>query len=95
MTPRCEELQLIDRCHRIDPRMGTPEQILLKHTQEQYDVLKSTENQTDNEKLEELSSHYDAVFFHPVSITYVFYTKFPFLICKYVMKCQYVQRNCN
>lgn len=59
---------MIDRCHRIEPRLGTPEEILLKHTQEQYDVLKSTENQTDKEKLEELSSHYDAVFFHPVSI---------------------------
>lgn len=60
---------MIDRCHRIEPRLGTLEQILLKHTQEQYDVLKSTENVTDIEKMEELSSHYDAVFFHPVSIT--------------------------
>lgn len=64
---RCKELQLIDRCHQIEPRMGTLEEILLKHTQRQVDILKSTENETDKEKLEELSSHYEAIYFHPVS----------------------------
>lgn len=64
---RCDELKLIDRCHQIDPRDGTLPEILLKHTQDQFDLLKSTENETDNEKLEELSSHYDGVYFHPVS----------------------------
>lgn len=64
---RCEELHLIDRCHPIEPRPGTLDEILLKHTQEQFDILKATENQTDETKLEELSSHYDAIYIHPVS----------------------------
>lgn len=80
---------MIDRCHRIDPRLGTPEQILLKHTQEQYDVLKSTENQTDKEKLEELSSHYDGIFIHPVSIFYrsIFRVISTSKRCECVMRC--------
>lgn len=64
---RCEELHLIDRCHPIEPRPGTLDEILLKHTQEQYDILKATDQSTDDEKLEELSSHYDAIYIHPVS----------------------------
>lgn len=51
----------------IEARLGRPEEILLKHTHTQYDLLKSTENQMDEEKLEELSSHYGSVYFHPVS----------------------------
>lgn len=64
---RCEELHLIDRCHPIGTRSGTLEEILLKHTQEQYDILKATENETNEQKLEALSSHYDAIYIHPVS----------------------------
>lgn len=73
---RCGELQLIDRCHQIEPRFGTIEEILLKHTRDQFDILKSTENETDKKKLEELSSHYDSVFFHPVSNADIFCPQF-------------------
>ncbi|XP_055298370.1 histone deacetylase 6 isoform X3 [Sitodiplosis mosellana] len=64
---RCEELHLIDRCHPIESRPGTLDEILMKHTQEQYDILKATENETDESKLEELSSHYDAIYIHPTT----------------------------
>lgn len=57
---------MIDRCHQIESRPGTLDEILLKHTQEQYDILKATENETDEPTLEELSSHYDAIYIHPV-----------------------------
>lgn len=67
LSIRCEELHLTDRCHPICPRPGTQQEILLKHTQEQYDILKATEQETDELKLEELSSHYDAIYIHPVS----------------------------
>lgn len=78
---------MIDRCHRIEPRLGTPEEILLKHTQEQYDVMKSTDKQKDTEKLEELSSHYDAVFFHPVSVLPNILALISiFNACEYVMR---------
>lgn len=66
---RCEELKLIERCHPIEPRPGTLQEILLKHTQEQYDTLAATSNETNNDKLEELSSNYDAIYIHPVSWT--------------------------
>lgn len=68
---RCEELQLIDRCHPIDSRPATIDEILLKHTKDQYDLLKSTENESDENKLEELSSHYDAIYIHPVIFQFV------------------------
>lgn len=64
---RCQELQLIERCHLIASRPGTIDEILLKHTQQQYNILKETENESDEIKLEELSSHYDAIYIHPVN----------------------------
>ena len=64
-------MHLIDRCHPIDSRPGTLAEILLKHTQEQYDILKATENEANEQKLEELSSHYDAIYIHPVSNFYL------------------------
>lgn len=64
---RCQELQLIERCHPIRSRPATIDEILLKHTQQQYDILKETENESDENKLEELSSHYDAIYIHPVN----------------------------
>lgn len=70
---RCEELQLIERCHTIASRPGTIDEILLKHTQHQYDILKETENESDDNKLEELSSHYDAIYIHPVNDFVFFY----------------------
>lgn len=69
---RCEELHLIDRCHPIESRPATLPEILTKHTQEQYDILKATENQTDETNLEEISSHYDAIYIHPVRVQWPF-----------------------
>lgn len=65
---RCQDLKLIERCKPISSRSATIDEILIKHTQEHYDVLKATRKSTDNEQLEDLSSHYDAVYIHPVSI---------------------------
>lgn len=65
---RCRELGLVDRCKMIEPRMATEEEILTKHTPEQVEILRGTKGSEDLERLEELSSHYDAVFVHPVSI---------------------------
>lgn len=87
---------MIDRCHQIEPRLGTLEEILLKHTRDQYEILKSTENETDKDKLEELSSHYNSVFFHPVSNTSVFCPQFPIQMCKFAMRsCVIQNENCN
>lgn len=67
LSIRCEELDLPNRCHLINSRPATLEEILTKHTQEQYDILKATDNETDETTLEELSSHYHGIYFHPVS----------------------------
>lgn len=64
---RCRELKLVERCKQIEPRMATQAELLSKHTPEQVEKLKATSGSADVEALEELSSHYDAVFIHPVS----------------------------
>lgn len=63
---RCEQLGLINRCKLIEPRLATEKEILLKHSQKQIDILKSTDGCTDADNLELLSSKYDAIYVHPV-----------------------------
>lgn len=63
---RCEELKLVERCRPLSPRSATKAEILLKHTEQQYNLLSGTDCETDADKLEELSSHYDAIYIHPV-----------------------------
>ncbi|XP_031365832.1 histone deacetylase 6 isoform X2 [Apis dorsata] len=62
---RCEELGLINRCKLITPRLASENEILMKHSQEQIDILKSTDGCTDTNNLELLSSKYDAIYIHP------------------------------
>lgn len=63
---RCEELDLISRCKFIAPREATENEILMKHSQQQIDILKATDGSTDIDNLELLSSKYDAIYIHPV-----------------------------
>ncbi|XP_037919448.1 histone deacetylase 6 isoform X1 [Hermetia illucens] len=62
---RCNELKLFDRCKRIPQRKATKEEILLKHSEEHYETLKSTSGSTDAAHLEDLCSHYDDAYIHP------------------------------
>ncbi|XP_055682363.1 histone deacetylase 6 isoform X4 [Lutzomyia longipalpis] len=64
---RCQELKLMDRCMKIEPKSATKEQILLKHTEEHYETLKRTSGSTDEASLEDLSSRYDAIYIHPTT----------------------------
>lgn len=64
---RCEALGLISRCLFVKPREATEEEILTKHSVEQVEILKATNECRDEEYLEELSSRYDAIYIHPVS----------------------------
>jgi histone deacetylase 6 len=59
---RCRELKLIDRCKSLEPRLATKEEVLTVHTEEHYNLLKSTSECSDEEKLEDISSNYDAIF---------------------------------
>lgn len=65
---RCNELGLIERCTKIECRSATNEEILMKHTQDIIDVLKSTDDVHDAKLLEKLSANFDAIYFHPVSV---------------------------
>jgi histone deacetylase 6 len=64
---RCQELNLIKRCKYIPSRKAEYHELLLKHTPAHIELLKSTENYNNVHELEELSSKYDAIYFHPVS----------------------------
>ncbi|XP_050669840.1 histone deacetylase 6 isoform X1 [Leptidea sinapis] len=62
---RCQELNLIDQCKAIRARPATKEEIIKLHCSSVIDVLESTNNNNNMEYLEELSSRYDAIYFHP------------------------------
>ncbi|XP_026287181.1 histone deacetylase 6 isoform X1 [Frankliniella occidentalis] len=62
---RCEELGLVQCCKEILPREATEKELLSKHTPEQIAILKATENVSDEQYLENLSSKYDAIYIHP------------------------------
>ncbi|XP_055390251.1 histone deacetylase 6 isoform X2 [Condylostylus longicornis] len=62
---RCKELKLIERCQRIPSRKATKEEILIKHTEEHYEKLKSTSEGKNETELENFSSNYDSIYFHP------------------------------
>jgi len=64
---RIKELGLHDRCTLIDSRIASEEEILRVHSNKYFDVVKSTDRESDEGKLEELSSKYDAIYFHPKS----------------------------
>jgi hypothetical protein len=54
----------------LEPREATENEILMQHSVEQVKILKGTSECTDEEFLEEISSRYDAIYFHPVSRTF-------------------------
>ncbi|XP_011501594.1 PREDICTED: histone deacetylase 6 [Ceratosolen solmsi marchali] len=64
---RCEELGLIKRCKYIASRLAEYQELLLKHTPAHIELLKSTKDCENISKMEELSSEYDAIFFHPAT----------------------------
>ena len=64
---RCQEMKLIERCKELKPRMATKEEILMIHSDEHYEILKSTSNYKDQDEMEELSSRYDAIYIHPTT----------------------------
>lgn len=62
---RCRELKLMERCKELKPRLATKEEILTIHTEEHFNLLQSTQNCTDEDHLEDLSSRFDAIYIHP------------------------------
>ncbi|GAB0095288.1 histone deacetylase 6 [Sergentomyia squamirostris] len=64
---RCKELKLFERCVEIAPKSASKDQVLLKHTEEHYEALMKTSGSRNEEALEDLSSHYDAIYIHPTT----------------------------
>ncbi len=64
---RCFQLNLLQRCLRLNQREILEEEILKLHSPEMITLLKSTENIQDIATLEDISSNYDFLYIHPVS----------------------------
>ncbi|XP_077568734.1 protein deacetylase HDAC6 [Stigmatopora nigra] len=59
-----ERQELLSRCVRVQPRAATDEELLLVHTKNYIDLIKSTQQMTEAE-LHQLSDNYDSIFIHP------------------------------
>nr|XP_046252337.1 histone deacetylase 6 [Scatophagus argus] len=69
VTSIMEELQrqdLLSHCVRVEPREAAEEELLLAHTKQYVDLMKSTQTMADSE-LHTLSEKYDSVYLHPES----------------------------
>uniref|UniRef100_UPI0037E8599D histone deacetylase 6 isoform X1 n=2 Tax=Semicossyphus pulcher TaxID=241346 RepID=UPI0037E8599D len=67
VTAIMEELQrqeLLSHCVTLQPREATEEELLLAHTKQYVDLMKSTQTMTE-EELHTLSDTYDSVYIHP------------------------------
>uniref|UniRef100_A0A3Q3WE58 Protein deacetylase HDAC6 n=1 Tax=Mola mola TaxID=94237 RepID=A0A3Q3WE58_MOLML len=67
VTSIMEELQrrdLLSHCVRVEPREATEEELLLAHTKDYVDLMRSTRTMTESE-LRTLSEKYDSIYLHP------------------------------
>ncbi|CAJ1085668.1 histone deacetylase 6 isoform X1 [Xyrichtys novacula] len=67
VTSILDELQkqeLLSHCITLQPREATEEELLLAHTKQYVDLIKSTQTMTE-EELHTLSDKYDSVYLHP------------------------------
>ncbi|XP_042337947.1 histone deacetylase 6-like, partial [Plectropomus leopardus] len=68
VTSIMEELQrqeLLSHCVTVEPRDAAEEELLLAHTKQYVDLMRSTQTMTQSE-LQALSEKYDSVYLHPV-----------------------------
>lgn len=67
VTSIMEELQrqeLLSHCTTVKPREASEEELLLAHTKQYVDLMRSTQTMTE-EQLHTLSDKYDSVYLHP------------------------------
>lgn len=62
---RIKELELDTRCTVFDSRPATKEEVFLVHDEEYFNTIAKSSGLTDEVALEEMSSKFDAVYFHP------------------------------
>lgn len=58
------DFNLIDQCEKLETQIATEDQVLLLHSKEYYDLVKSTKGENDLEKLKSLSEKYDGIYFN-------------------------------
>lgn len=63
---RCNELQLIDRCRKIECSKPTIDNITKKHSKDMYDRLNTICQTNDMANFEKEASKYDSVYFNKV-----------------------------
>ncbi|KAH0616544.1 hypothetical protein JD844_027730 [Phrynosoma platyrhinos] len=61
-----QRYNLIERCVSVPVREGTEDEIMLVHSSDYLEVVKSTEKMKE-EELQKTSAEYDAVYFHPTT----------------------------
>ncbi|KAG7472662.1 hypothetical protein MATL_G00111270 [Megalops atlanticus] len=61
-----EKEGLLSRCVRVEARAATEDELLLIHTKEYLELMKSTQKMSENE-LRSLSETYDSIYLHPES----------------------------
>ncbi|XP_050687799.1 histone deacetylase 6-like isoform X2 [Eriocheir sinensis] len=64
---RCEELGLLAKCERLECRAATEEEVLRLHSPAHLSLLQTTSTTTDADKLEDLASRFDSIYFHPAT----------------------------
>lgn len=57
-----EQYGLIEKCHQLESQMATEDQVLLVHDKQYYDLIKSTQNEKDIEKLKSISEKFDGIY---------------------------------
>ncbi|XP_063863444.1 histone deacetylase 6-like isoform X3 [Scylla paramamosain] len=62
---RCLELGLLQECEQLECRAAKEEEVLNLHSPAHFGLLQTTSGITDQDKLEDLSSRFDSVYFHP------------------------------
>ncbi|XP_070611504.1 polyamine deacetylase HDAC10-like isoform X3 [Erythrolamprus reginae] len=63
---RLQHYNLIERCISVSAREGTESEIMLIHSMDYVEIVKSTEKM-EKEELQKVSADYDAVYFHPTT----------------------------
>lgn len=61
---RFRHYNLMEQCEILEIQLAIEEQVLLLHSKEYHDVVKSSKGETDLEKLKKLSERYDGIYFN-------------------------------
>jgi len=61
---RFKQYGLIDKCLKLEAQIATKEQVLLAHDEDYYELVRSTKDETDVEKLKRISEKYDGIYFN-------------------------------